>query len=214
MQEPNSDIKLRVFVIHASELPARGLCSILEQDPAIMAVGISPEPDAAKLREAMPDIVMIDRDDELGQLLSTIHATAAVSNGARLCVLSNHLEPALVERALAAGADGYLAKDISPAELTGSLRRLVQDHICVDERIARAILQRSRLRHSRPERDLSRREREVAGLIARGMTNKDVARALFLSEKTVKNHVSNIFSKLNVETRTQVAIHALRNGWE
>jgi DNA-binding NarL/FixJ family response regulator len=115
-----------------------------------------------------------------------------------------------MRRALSAGADGYVVKDITPTELLASIKRVRNDGFYADPRLASILLKKNSMRRYTVE--LSARELDVARLIAQGLSNREISERLILSDKTVKNHVSNIFSKLNVTARTQVAIYVLRNG--
>ena len=205
---------LRVFVVETFHISARALGSLLERDETIKVTGFSQTIDAQELREARPDIVILDKDDDLGDLTAQIEAACAAVPDAQVCVLTTRLDAGLLDRALRAGANGFLIKDISADALIASLHTLQREQLCVDPRLARALLFRGR--HPAPQQspaELSPREKEVATLIGRGLSNREVARTLTLSERTVKNHVSNIFSKLNIAARTQIVIYALRQGW-
>ena len=110
-----------------------------------------------------------------------------------------------MQRALAAGAEAYLIKDISPPELISRGEVVAGGQSYVDPRVAGGLL-RKRSQGGKPDiMDLSIRETEVLKLIAEGLANKQISARLNLSEKTVKNHISRIFSKLNISARTQAA---------
>ena len=204
---------LRVYVVERFHISARALGSLLERDATISIVGFSQAIDAADLASARPQVVLIDMDDDLDALTKQIESACVAVPDAHVCVLTTHLDANLLDRALRAGANGFLIKDISADALVASLHRLQDEQLCVDPRLARALLFRGRNPSPQPPSDLSPREKEVATLIARGLSNREVARSLSLSERTVKNHVSNIFSKLNIAARTQIVIYALRQGW-
>jgi DNA-binding NarL/FixJ family response regulator len=198
----------RLFVIEPEVLLGKALCGVFTGDPDIETVGDSRTFDSDALIAADPDLVLLDCDSLMGIRDTVAQCSAAVPK-AKICVLSAQLRPELMLRAFWAGADGYVVKDITPEELAVSLKRVMFEGFHADPRLARTLL-RNRLNHGVPE--LSTRELDVARLIAQGLSNRAISERLLLSDKTVKNHVSNIFSKLNVTARTQLAIYILRNG--
>jgi two-component system response regulator DevR len=124
-----------------------------------------------------------------------------------------HLSSEMMQRCLSHGAEAYIVKDISPAELLRAIKTVAEGQSYVDPRVAGGLLWRRSLNAGKPDiMELSAREAEVLKLIAEGLANKQISARLHLSEKTVKNHVSRIFSKLNISARTQAAVHAIRAG--
>ncbi len=118
-----------------------------------------------------------------------------------------------MQRCLSAGADGYVVKDILPVELIRAVKSVAAGHNYVDPRVAGGVLKRRSGGYGRgAQNELSVRETEIIRLIARGMSNKEISGKLHLSEKTVKNHISRIFAKLNISARTQAAVHAIKTG--
>jgi DNA-binding NarL/FixJ family response regulator len=119
----------------------------------------------------------------------------------------------MMQRCLSNGAEAYIVKDISPPELLRAIKTVADGQSYVDPRVAGGLLRRRSLNAGKPDiMELSAREAEVLKLIAEGLANKQISARLHLSEKTVKNHVSRIFSKLNISARTQAAVHAIRAG--
>ncbi len=132
---------------------------------------------------------------------------------AKVCVLSTHIQPEVMQRCLSAGADGYVVKDILPVELIRAVKSVAGGQAYVDPRVAGGVLKRRSGGYGRgAQNELSVRETEIIRLIARGMSNKEISGKLHLSEKTVKNHISRIFAKLNISARTQAAVHAIKTG--
>ena len=132
---------------------------------------------------------------------------------AHICILSMNLSAVIMQRCLASGAEAYIVKDISPAELLRAVKTVSEGQSYVDPRVAGGLLKRRSMNGGKPDiTELSARESEVLKLIAEGLANKQISARLQLSEKTVKNHVSRIFSKLNISARTQAAVHAIRAG--
>jgi two-component system NarL family response regulator len=124
-----------------------------------------------------------------------------------------HLSSEMMQRCLNNGAEAYIVKDISPGELLRAIKTVAGGQSYVDPRVAGGLLRRRSLNAGKPDiMELSAREAEVLKLIAEGLANKQISARLHLSEKTVKNHVSRIFSKLNISARTQAAVHAIRAG--
>jgi DNA-binding NarL/FixJ family response regulator len=117
-----------------------------------------------------------------------------------------------MQRAFSAGADGYIVKDILPEELIAAVKTMSAGSLYVDPRLVGFILRRHAGVGRREPNELSRREGDVVRLIAAGLSNREISQRLGLSDKTVKNHISHIFSKLDVTARTQVVVYAIRNG--
>jgi two-component system, NarL family, response regulator LiaR len=198
----------RVYIIEPEVLLGKALCRLFADDREIEMVGDCTAFDSQALVEAKPDLVLIDSDN-ISDVRETIARCRSAVPGAKICALSSHLRPELMLRVLWAGADGYVVKDRTPDELALSLKRVLSDGFHADPRLTSALL---RNQHASNVPQLSARELDVAKLIGEGLSNREISERLLLSDKTVKNHVSNIFSKLNVSARTQVAIYIHRNG--
>jgi DNA-binding NarL/FixJ family response regulator len=155
---------------------------------------------------------LIDIDGGI-ELAEAVQACRKSSPTVRVCALSMHLQPDVMQRCLNAGIDGYIVKDVTPNEFLRAIKTVAAGEMYVDPRIAGRLLSRRSAngRFSDPC-DLSSREIEVVRLIVAGMSNKEISSNLRLSEKTIKNHVSRIFSKFNCTARTQAAVYALRSG--
>lgn len=176
-------------------------------------VGDSQELDLDRVCEAAPDIILFDGDYDPNAMTVALRTLKSESRiRAKVCVLSMHLHADRAMRAISAGADGYIVKDVAAQELFASLTALMRDGLYVDPRLSSLLLRRRLDRTWTDINPLSPREIDIVRLIAQGLSNKEISRALMLSDKTVKNHISNIFSKLNCTARTQVAIHAIRHG--
>ncbi len=176
-------------------------------------VGEAQAADAEAIARSNADLVLIDGDGDSAELAATIRSLK--SDGrvrAKLCVFSMHVHAERAMRSLSAGADGYIVKDVAPNDLFVALNAIVREGIYVDPRISNVLLRRRIDRTWLDVEALSPREIEIVRLIAQGLSNKEISQALMLADKTVKNHVSNIFSKLNCTARTQVAIYAIRQG--
>jgi DNA-binding NarL/FixJ family response regulator len=199
MQAHGGEKTYGVALVHGLPVPARALCAMLELNPSVRSVTACASAESYRLQKADPDIVIVDKDDDIGALIPQIERIVNAVPRARICVLTSHTEALLAKRALRAGADAIVPKDLGADAFDASLTRLVENDIHADR--------------AEPPESLSQREKQIAMLIAQGLSNRDIAVTLRLSEKTVKNHISSIFVKLNVKARTQVVIYALSRGW-
>lgn len=203
---------LRAYVIEGQVLFGKALCQVFSMEPDLQIVGDAETVSAGAIAQARPDLILLDLDGsavELGEALATCRAAAPE---ARICVLSMRAQPEITQRCLSAGADGYIIKDVTPAELIRAVRMVCAGETYVDPRVAGGILRR-RMGNGRHDlNELSAREMEVIRLIAEGLSNKEISARLNLSEKTIKNHISRIFSKLSICARSQAAVHAAKLG--
>ena len=140
----------------------------------------------------------------------------AISPTTRIVVLTSSQEREQILPAMAAGASAYVLKDVGPEELAATIRRVAAGEVVIEPRVAAQLV--ASLQHPAPSpvrslaADLTAREVEVLRHVAEGLTNIEIAQRLFLSDKTVKTHVSNILSKLQLADRTQAAIFAWKEG--
>jgi DNA-binding NarL/FixJ family response regulator len=204
---------LRIVVIESQALFAKALCSVLAEDSDVKIVGDYRAPSHELLVSAKPTLIVLDVDGQLIDLNDALLLCQQAVPGVKVCILSMKLSPELMQRVLGAGADAYIVKDISPEELIRAVKSVSAGESYVDPRVAGGLLRRRSSLGSRAEiGELSTREADVIKLIAEGLANKQISARLNLSEKTVKNHISRIFSKLNINARTQAAVHAIKAG--
>ncbi len=170
------------------------------------------------VREVAPDVVVMDLNmPGMGGVEATRHI-AAIAPLTRVVVLTISDEDADVMDAILAGACGYLLKDASIDELMAGIRAASRGESLISPGIASKVLQRVRATSAQPEiadtirSELSQREIEVLKLIANGKDNAVIAAELHISPKTVKNHISNILMKLQIDNRIQAAVYAVRSG--
>ena len=207
------DGQLRVVIIESQVLFAKALAGIFAEDAEFTVVSDLRAPDEVGLAAAKPHVVVIDLDGQPTDVAATLGACVTGAPEARICVLSMHLSSEMMQRCRNNGAEAYIVKDISPGELLRAIKTVAGGQSYVDPRVAGGLLRRRSLNAGKPDiMELSAREAEVLKLIAEGLANKQISARLHLSEKTVKNHVSRIFSKLNISARTQAAVHAIRAG--
>jgi DNA-binding NarL/FixJ family response regulator len=139
--------------------------------------------------------------------VAALRGLREAGNPARVLVITSFTEPAAVLPAVRAGAAGYVYKDVDPPALAAAIRAVHAGHVLLHPDVARLLAA-----GDTPAVHLTAREREVLAEIARGRANREIARDLGLSEKTVKTHVSAILTKLGVQDRTQAALYAVRTG--
>lgn len=203
---------VRVAVIEGQALFGKALCQVLASDTEIEVVGDADSVANAPLRRMRPDLIVLDLDGHQIELSEAMRICREQAPQAKVCVLSTHVQPEVMHRCLAAGADGYVVKDIFPAELIRAVKTVASGQAYVDPRVAGGVLKRRSAYGRGAQNELSVRETEIIRLIARGMSNKEISGKLHLSEKTVKNHISRIFAKLGITARTQAAVHAIKTG--
>jgi two-component system NarL family response regulator len=185
-----------------------GLRSMIDTQPdmVVVAEAASGREAIVFFREYKPDIALMDlRMPVLGGVEATI-AIREEFPEARIIVLTTYDGDENIYRALRAGAMAYLLKDIPRGEFLEDVRAVHNGQYCIPPAVAARLAQRL------PYSDLSSRELEVLKLIVEGLSNKEIASALTISESTVKNHVNSILGKLRVNDRTQAATMALRRG--
>jgi DNA-binding NarL/FixJ family response regulator len=205
--------QIRLYVIEGQVLFGKALCQVFAVEPDISIVGDADSVSAQALTKARPDLILLDLDGRAVELTEALALCRQAAPQARVCVLSMRPQPELMQRCLAAGAEGYIIKDVTPAELMRAVKMVAAGETYVDPRVAGGLLRRRSMSNGRPDLDeLSVRETEVIRLIAEGLSNKEISARLNLSEKTVKNHISRIFSKLNIFARAQAAVHAIKIG--
>ncbi|MFF0278654.1 response regulator [Streptomyces sp. NPDC004330] len=210
-----ADGRIRVLLVDDHQVVRRGLRTFLEVQDDIEVVGEASDgaEGVARAEELRPDVVLMDVKMPGTDGIEALKRLRALDNPARVLVVTSFTEQRTVVPALRAGASGYVYKDIDPEALAGAIRSVHAGHVLLQPEVAGALLAQDDS-HGGTGRGstLTEREREVLCLIADGRSNREIARALVLSEKTVKTHVSNILMKLDLADRTQAALWAVRHG--
>jgi NarL family two-component system response regulator LiaR len=213
---PIADEPIRVLVADDHAIVRKGIRALLATEPSIEVVGEAQNGQEAvdQAREVLPDVVLMDLVmPEMDGLEATRRILEAQPK-VRVLVLTSFASDDKVFPAIRAGAMGYLLKDSSPEELTHAIEQVYLGESSLHPSIARKVLQQ--LAHpadTGPDREiLTERETEVLQLLAQGRSNREIAGVLTISEATVRTHVSNILAKLNLCSRTQAALYALREG--
>ncbi|MEU4404885.1 response regulator transcription factor [Streptosporangium sp. NPDC023963] len=202
---------LRVMIVDDHPVVREGLRGMLEADPGITVVGEAASGDEAVVRagELAPDVILMDLRMPDGDGVS---ATSRILTGrpeSRVVVLTTYETDADIVRAVEAGAAGYLLKDTSRADLLAAIRSAARGETVLSPSVATRLVTRMR---APTAESLSPRETEVLSLVARGLTNAEIGRALFISETTVKTHLLRVFGKLGVSDRTAAVTTALDRG--
>jgi NarL family two-component system response regulator LiaR len=159
----------------------------------------------------LPDVVLMDLVMPELDGIGAIRRIREVAPSTRVIALTSFADDEKVFPAIKAGAAGYLLKDVRPADLADAVRKASRGEALLAPSVAARLMQEVSGERPAPA-GLTERELEVLRLIARGMPNKQIARELVVSEKTVKTHVSNILAKLHLADRTQAALYAVREG--
>ena len=228
----NSLEDIRVLVVDDQQIIQEGIVTVLNYQPGIQVVGVASNGQEAveQALKLQPDVILMDvRMPKLNGVQATRQICQQLPD-CRILMLTTFDDDEYVSEALQAGARGYLLKDMPSRELAQAVRAVVQTGVYqLDPAVVNRIFGNS----SRPPKaappppsgtpvpppansaakiDLTEREIEILRLVAAGATNREIAQQLFITEGTVKNHVSNILMRLGLRDRTQAAIFARENG--
>jgi len=208
--------RIRVLVVDDHAIVRKGICALLATEPGIEVVGEAKEGQEAvgKTARLRPEVVLMDLVMPGMDGLEAIRRILADQPAVRILVLTSFAGDDKVFAAIRAGALGYLLKDSGPEELIQAIKQVHGGQSSLHPTIARRLLQELSHGSDRPGKaeTLTEREVEVLRLVARGQSNDEIARQLSISEATVRTHVSNILAKLSLDSRTQAALYALREG--
>ena len=216
---PGTGDPIRVLVVDDHALFRRGLEMVLEQEPDIDVVGEAEDGAEAlqKAVEATPDIVLMDvRMPKRGGIDACTAIKDAVPS-TKIIMLTISDEEADLYDAIKAGAMGYLLKEISIEEVASAIRAVHGGQSLISPSMASKLLsefasmiKRGDERQQLPAPRLTEREMEVLRLVAKGLNNRDIAKQLYISENTVKNHIRNILEKLQLHSRMEAVVYAVR----
>ena len=217
-------MSIRIMVVDDHALLRQGIRNVLELEPdfIVVAEAADGEEAIAKAAEWVPDVLLLDINMPRMNGLEVTKKISVAQPTIRIVILTMHDDENYVIEVIKAGAVGYLLKDVEPSMLVKAIRSIFEGESYIYPSLAKKLfgeLSRKEekagptsnpLDRPREER-LTYRELEVLQLICRGMSNHVIAQNLFLSEKTVKNHLTNIFRKINVADRTQAVLYALKH---
>jgi DNA-binding NarL/FixJ family response regulator len=206
--------RIRVLLVDDHQVVRRGLRAFLQLQPDVEVVGEAAGGDAALAAAAAgrPNVVLMDLVMPQGDGVAAIRALAEAAPGARVVVLSSFADDERIFAAMQAGAAGYLLKDVDPDALAEAIREVHRGRPVLHPDVAARLMRRVADPAGSTTEPLTPREREVLRLVVEGYANKQIARRLLITEKTVKTHVSSILQKLGVADRTAAAVLAIRQG--
>lgn len=208
---------VRVIVVDDQLLLREGIATLLQADPRIQVVGRgSNGQDAIDLAASLhPDVVLVDIRMPVVNGIQAIIEIKQRWPEVRVVILTSYVYDGYVVEALMAGADGYLLKDASPAALISGVIAVAAGEQVIEPGVARHVAEmlgkQSQERHQCYD-GLTPRELQMLAMIARGLVAKEIAHELRISEKTVRNHVSNIYRKLGIYDRSQAVLYAIKKG--
>jgi two-component system, NarL family, response regulator DevR len=206
---------IKVFLLDDHEVVREGLRGLLEAAGDMTVVG-----EASTAAEALnripatrPDVAVLDVRLPDGNGVEVCREVRAQMPSVACLMLTSFADDEALFNAIMAGAAGYVLKQVRSADLVGSVRRVAAGQSLLDPELTRRVMERLRT-VAEPKDEgvetLSSQERRILDLIAEGMTNRQIAESLYLSEKTVKNYVSNLLAKLGMHRRTEAAVFAVK----
>lgn len=208
--------KIRILIADDHAVVRRGLRTILLSEPEMELVDEAADGIEAvlKARACRPDVILLDMVMPRLDGLGAIQQIKQENPAARILVLTSFAEDDKLFPAIKSGALGYLLKDSSPEQLLQAIRDVHAGKSSLDPSVALKLIRELNRPSDLPlsPDPLSERELEVLKLVARGLTNQEIADTLIIGERTVGNHISSILSKLHLANRTQAALYALREG--
>jgi DNA-binding NarL/FixJ family response regulator len=208
---------IRIIVADSHPVFREGLCRLLGEEPEIEIISKATNGEEAVTltRQLKPDVVIIDLATPVLSGPDATKQIKRVSPETAVLMVSTYNYQTHILASLRAGAAGFLTKDTPIRDLVSAIRLAHQGEGILDRDAAGKLIRRLTNNHRRKtgSLDLYPREIEVLRMTAQGLRNKEIARDLNISERTVQSHLSNIFSKLNVDSRTEAVLEALKEGW-
>lgn len=207
-------VVIRVYLLDDHEVVRRGLRDLLEREGDIEVVGesASAEEAARRIPALRPHVAVLDARLPDGSGIDVCRDVRSVDPSIRALILTSYEDDEALFAAIMAGASGYVLKQVRGNDLVEAVRTVAGGQSLLDPAITQRVLDRIRRGPDQPAElaALTEQERRILELIAEGLTNRQIAGRMFLAEKTVKNYVSSLLSKLGLERRTQAAVLATR----
>jgi len=211
-----STMVIRLMLVDDHKMLRQGLRRSLEEEGFSIVAEAADGTEAVRLAPAIkPDVVLMDVSMPDMDGIEATKRILAVDPERRIVMLTMHGDATVIEQAIKAGAVGYLTKDCSIDEVVEAIRMAANGETALSPQLAQTMLKEVRKIHGaekEEERVISKREEEVLQLIADGCSTPEVAAKLYISQKTVKNHLASIYEKLNARDRTQAVLTAVRLG--
>ena len=203
--------KTRVMIVDDHEVVRLGMRAAfeLEADLAVVGEASNGVEALAKMPVLAPELILMDvRMDKMNGIEACREIKSRYPD-VRVLMLTSYADDEAVAASVMAGASGYLLKNVSRAELLRAIRLAAAGQSLLDSNVTKQVMER--LQVQAPGNELTEREREVLALVARGYTNKQIAEALYVTEKTARNHVSHILEKLGLARRSEAAAFAVEH---
>ena len=205
---------VRVFLLDDHEIVRRGVRELLEANDDIEVIGEAGTAEEGMTRIPLmkPDVAVVDMRLPDGNGVEVCREVRSRDESIRCLILTSFADDEALFDSIMAGAAGYLLKQIKGTDLVDAVRRVAAGQSLLDPNVTARVLERLRKGPEEDERlaRLTEQERKILDLIAEGLTNRKIGERLFLAEKTVKNYVSNLLSKLGMERRTEAAVFAAK----
>lgn len=204
--------KIKLLIVDDHKMVRLGLSSFMNIQPDIEVVGEAADGESGFLKTEMldPDVILMDLVMDRLDGIGATQKILAKNPERKILILTSFIDDEKVFPALAAGAKGYILKTSQAAEIAMAIRKVANGEDVLSDAVKEKIAQQKYRKHELYD-DLSKRELEVLKVLATGLSNQEIADELFISLKTVKTHVSNIFNKLEVSDRTQATIYAIQH---
>jgi two-component system, NarL family, response regulator DevR len=207
--------RITVFLLDDHEIVRRGIRDLLEAEGDIEVVGEASTADQAvgRVHALDPDVALLDVRLEEGNGIEACRDIRSLHPRTACLILTSFADDEALFQAILAGAAGYLLKQIRTNDLVDAVRRVAAGQNLLDPAVTARVLERLRTGNPQDERlaRLTEQERKVLDLVAEGLTNRQIGERLHLAEKTVKNYVTSVLSKLGMTRRTEAAVYAVRH---
>jgi two-component system, NarL family, response regulator LiaR len=206
--------KINVMVVDDHDMVRKGIISYLltETDIEVVGEARSGNEGVQLAKQLKPDVVLMDLLMENGNGIMATKEILSFLPKCKIIIITSYYDDQQVFPALEAGAFSYLLKTASANEIVQAIHKAMLGETIIEPKVASKMIHRFRHSERKLHDDLTERELDVLKCLGEGMTNQEISEDLFIGIKTVKTHVSNILSKLNVSDRTQAAVYANRNG--
>jgi len=224
--------KIRILIVDDHQLFREGIRRILEMEEEFEVVGIASDGEEActLVQEFLPDIVLLDINMPNMNGVQATERIKGISPQSKIIILSIHDDENYVHQTLYSGASGYLLKEMESSDLIEAIQVVAKGEAYIHPKVTGKLINEFRRLSTLQDSDqvnveitadsdaerfssLTPREKEVLQLMAEGKSNKAIGDHLYISEKTVKNHVSSVLQKLDVQDRTQAVVISIKNGW-
>ena len=208
--------RIRVYILDDHEIVRRGITELLERGGDIVVVGESgsAREAARSMADLRPDVAILDGRLPDGSGIDVCRDVRSADPGIKALILTSYDDDKALLAAVVAGASGYLLKQVRGNDLVDSVRRVASGQSMLDPAMTALVLER--IRRCPEEHDeldvLTPQQKRILDLVGEGLTNREIARRMLLSEKTVKNYVSSMLAKLGFTSRTQAAVFAARHS--